>query len=99
MIFVVIFYCNCFPWLCIEGGPQDVTIPKKEREAVVEAEEITTLFDAKVKVYPSGHIKVIKDGETEETKKRPKRQKQQQKMKKKKSKGVKPPQAKKLRKK
>ncbi|CAL1533530.1 unnamed protein product [Lymnaea stagnalis] len=47
-----------------DGGPQDIAIPKeKSNKGDVEAEEISTLFGAKVKVYPNGKIMVIRDGE------------------------------------
>jgi len=46
-----------------EGGPQDISIPKEAKPGKVEAEEISTLFGAKVKVYPDGRILVVKDGE------------------------------------
>jgi acylphosphatase len=39
-----------------------VTIPRKERPGKNEAEEISTLLDGKVKVYPDGRIKIIKNG-------------------------------------
>ncbi|XP_012934714.1 ribosomal L1 domain-containing protein 1 [Aplysia californica] len=48
------------------GGPQEVTIPKENADKeVVEAEEISTLLGAKVKVYPSGDVEVIKDRDSE----------------------------------
>ncbi|XP_059168966.1 ribosomal L1 domain-containing protein 1-like [Physella acuta] len=47
-----------------EGGPQAIVIDREEKnKEVVEAEEITTLVGAKVKVYPNGRIQIIKDGE------------------------------------
>ncbi|GFS19805.1 ribosomal L1 domain-containing protein 1 [Elysia marginata] len=45
------------------GGPQEVTVPKRKAPVDVEAEEISTLFGAKVKVFPNGKIQVINDGE------------------------------------
>ena len=47
-------------------------VPKKEKTADVEAEEVSTVFGAKVKVFPNGSIVVINDGEED---KKPKRQK------------------------
>ncbi|KAK3768182.1 hypothetical protein RRG08_031720 [Elysia crispata] len=44
------------------GGPQEVTVPKNKGPGDVEAEEISTLFGAKVKVFPNGNIQVINDG-------------------------------------
>jgi len=53
------------------GAPQAITIPKDaDKKEVVEAEEISTLFGAKVKVFPSGEIKVIKDGQKESKKRK-----------------------------
>ena len=46
----------------------------------MEAEEISTLFGAKVKVYPNGEIKVIKDGEEDENPKKRKRRRFSRKM-------------------
>ncbi|CAG5133054.1 unnamed protein product [Candidula unifasciata] len=59
------------PIYMAEGGPQDVTLPIKEKRAVVEAEEISTILEAKVKVYPDGRIAIIRDGDDKtDTKKR-----------------------------
>jgi len=66
------------------GGPQDVKIAKKDQKEVVEAEEISTLLGAKVKVFPNGDIKVIKDGETDDD--GPKRKRRRMKKKTKRSK-------------
>jgi hypothetical protein len=56
------------------GDPKEVSLPKKRKaQDKVEAEEISTLFGAKVKVYPNGEIKVIKDGEKEEEPRKRKR--------------------------
>ncbi|KAH9495585.1 Ribosomal L1 domain-containing protein 1 [Bulinus truncatus] len=56
-----------------EGGPQGITLPKEEKVGEkVEAEELSTLLNVKVKVYPTGHIKVIPEENNEipnETKK------------------------------
>uniref|UniRef100_A0A0B6ZZG8 Uncharacterized protein n=2 Tax=Arion vulgaris TaxID=1028688 RepID=A0A0B6ZZG8_9EUPU len=84
-----------------EGGPQDVKFPRERRAKKVEAEEISTLLDAKVKVYPDGRIIVIKDGEKEAPPKRQKRKNvnQHKKQLRKKTQDVKPPQAKKFKKK
>lgn len=52
-----------------EGGPQDVVVPKeKTNKDDVEAEEISTLFGAKVKVYPNGKIMIIRDGKEKQNK-------------------------------
>ncbi|BFZ03046.1 hypothetical protein BsWGS_06085 [Bradybaena similaris] len=66
------------PIYMAEGGPQDVSLPAKEKPAVVEAEEISTLLDAKVKVYPDGRIRIIKDGEEEKKGKVQKRKQRKQ---------------------
>jgi len=45
-----------------QGGPQEVEMPAEEaRQEEPEAEEISTLFGAKVKVYPNGYIRIIDD--------------------------------------
>ncbi|GFN81947.1 ribosomal l1 domain-containing protein 1 [Plakobranchus ocellatus] len=44
------------------GGPQDVKISKVKKVQDIEAEEISTLFGAKIKVFPDGSITIIKDG-------------------------------------
>ena len=57
------FYFNDFTCHFVKGGPQEVTVPKNKGPGDVEAEEISTLFGAKVKVFPNGNIQVINDGE------------------------------------
>ncbi|RUS81861.1 hypothetical protein EGW08_010384 [Elysia chlorotica] len=47
------------------GGPQEVIVPKRKAPVDVEAEEISTLFGAKVKVFPNGNIEVINEGDGE----------------------------------
>jgi len=55
------------PIFMSSAAPQDVTIPREDRKSEpIEAEEISTVFGAKVKVYPNGVVKVIKDGEEDE---------------------------------
>ncbi|XP_013069710.2 ribosomal L1 domain-containing protein 1-like isoform X1 [Biomphalaria glabrata] len=50
------------PIYIAEGGPQDIKLPKNVRvREKVEAEELSTMLDAKVKVFSNGRIEVIRE--------------------------------------